>query len=494
MTDETTHQDGLHHRSLLQEIARTAMLDRGLLPDFSPKVLDELEHITASERKPGQSVRDLRNLLWCSIDNDDSKDLDQLTVAEKLNNGFLKVLVAVADVDAMVRKSTAIDNHAAQNTTTVYTAAAIFPMIPLKLSTDLTSLNFESDRLALVIEMVIDQEGVLKGSDIYRAWVRNQAKLCYDNLSEWLENKGPIPEEAARIPGLADNLKLQDQAAQKLKDFRHEQGALDFITIKASPVFDGDRISDLKTEWKNRTREIIEDFMVCANGITASYLTSRHFPSFRRVVKTPKRWSRIVEIAEEEGYKLPAEPDSKSLQEFLTYSKKNDLLHFPDLSISIIKLLGSGEYEVGFPGEKTSGHFGLAVQNYSHSTAPNRRYPDLITHRLLKAALSGQEIPYSPEDLVALASHCTQKEDDAKKVERQVGKSAAALLLENRIGENFDAIVTGAADKGTWVRLLHLPVEGRLIEGFHGLDIGHRIRVELVATDIWHGFIDFRKI
>jgi VacB/RNase II family 3'-5' exoribonuclease len=489
-----SHNESQHHRSLLIEIARKDMLERGLDPDFSTEVMEEVRRIADSVPKADSSVRDLRHLLWCSIDNDDSLDLDQLTVAEPMSEERIRVMVAIADVDAVVKQNTAIDKHAAQNTTSVYTAAAVFPMLPDELSTGLTSLNEDSDRMAIVVEMVIDRDGVIQGTDIFRAQVRNRAKLAYNSLAEWLEGNGPLPGEAVGIQGLAENIKLQSEAAGRMKNYRHEQGALDFTTSQARPIFEGDTVSELRNEVKNRAKEIIEDFMIGANGVTARYLTSHNFPSFRRIVRTPKRWSRIVEIAEEDGYKLPGAPDSKSLQEFLTWSKKNDPDHIQDLSLSIIKLLGPGEYAVGMPGEPVAGHFGLAVQSYSHSTAPNRRFPDLITHRLLKAALSGKGYPYTPEELIALAAHCTEQENDAKKVERQVGKSAAALLLEHRIGEKFDAIVTGASDKGTWVRLLRVPVEGRVVEGYRGLDVGNRIRVELVDTDVWRGFIDFRRI
>lgn len=489
-----SNNESQHNRSLLIEIARKDMLERGLDPDFSPEVMEEVRRITSSESKTNPSIRDLRKHLWCSIDNDDSLDLDQLTLAEPMSDGRIRVMVAIADVDAVVRQSSEIDKHAAQNTTSVYTAAAVFPMLPDELSTGLTSLNADSDRMAIVVEMAIDRDGVIQESDIFRALVRNQAKLAYNSLAEWLEGQGPLPKEATEVKGLDENLKLQDQAAGRMKNFRHEQGALDFTTSQARPIFDGDTISELRNEVKNRAKEIIEDFMIGANGVTARFLTSHNFPSFRRIVRTPKRWSRIVEIAEEHGFKLPGEPDSKSLQEYLTWSKKNDPDRIQDLSLSIIKLLGPGEYAVGMPGEPVAGHFGLAVQSYSHSTAPNRRFPDLITHRLLKAALAGKGYPYTPEELVALAAHCTEQENDAKKVERQVGKSAAALLLEHRIGETFNAIVTGASDKGTWVRLLTVPVEGRVVDGYRGLDVGNRIRVELVDTDVWRGYIDFRRI
>ena len=482
------------HRFILQRIARRAMIERGLFPDFSREAVTELSRINAPATRTEESIRDLRNLLWCSIDNDDSRDLDQLTVAGTMSEGSVKIYVAVADVDAIVKKGSAIDDHARQNTTSVYTAAQTFPMIPEKLSTDFTSLNYGTDRLAIVIEMVIAEDGSLQTSEIYGATVRNHAKLAYNSVAAWLGGNVPMPEEIGAVDGLNENLRIQDLVAQKMKAFRHVHGALNLETIEARPVFDADEIRDLEVEMKNRAKDIIEDFMIAANGVTARYLASKMFPSLRRVVHTPKRWDRIMEIASESGFSLPPKPDSRALEQFLAKAKTADPLRFPDLSLSIIKLLGPGEYMVEFPGESSEGHFGLAVRDYTHSTAPNRRYPDLITQRLLKTAMVEHPVPYFKDEIEALATHCTEKEDAAKKVERQVEKSAAAMLLEAKIGEQFDAIVTGAAPKGTWVRLLHPPVEGKLVHGFQGMDVGRRIRVQLIHTDVEQGFIDFKKV
>jgi exoribonuclease-2 len=481
-------------RAILQNIARRAMMERGLLPDFSPEALAELDRIQAPAVANGGAIRDLSNLLWASIDNDDSRDLDQLTVAEVMPGDKVKILVAVADVDGIVKKGSAIDDHARHNTTSVYTAATIFPMLPEKLSTDLTSLNFKADRLSIVIEMVMDPDGSVRDSQIYRARVRNHAKLAYNSVAAWLEGNGAVPEAVAAVIALDENLRTQDRAAQSLRNQRHVQGALSLETIKAKPIFDGDQLRNLEVENKNRATDIIEDFMIAANGITARYLTSRKFPSIRRVVREPKRWDRIVGIAWEHKYRLPAHPDPKALDEFLIMEKAADPLRFPDLSLAVIKLLGAGEYIAELPSETAPGHFGLAVRDYAHSTAPNRRYPDLITQRLLKAALEGDSWPYSKDELEALAKHCTEEEDAADKVERQVDKSAAALLLESRINEQFDAIVTGASDKGTWVRLLPMPVEGKLVHGFDGLDVGDRVRVQLISIDVERGFIDFTQV
>jgi exoribonuclease-2 len=481
------------HRAILRSIAHRAMLERGLLPDFSNAAIAELKQpgLPASSNDP--TVRDKRSLLWASLDNDDSRDLDQLTFAEALPAGRIKIFVAIADVDSFVRNGSALDEHARHNTTSVYTAAEIFPMLPEEISTDITSLNLNQDRLAIVIEMVVDEQGALEDSKIYRAWVRNYAKLAYNSVAAWLDGEDAMPEELAGVPGLAENLQLQNQAAQRLKKLRHNNGALSLETIEAKPVFDGDQIYGLESEEKNSAKQIIEDFMIAANGVTARFLSARGFPSIRRVVRRPKRWERIVEIARENQYKLPAEPDSKALDEFLVRQKAADPLRFPDLSLAVIKLLGAGEYVAEIPGGDSPGHFGLAVKDYAHSTAPNRRYPDLLTQRLLKAALEGKPAPYRQDELADLAAHCTAAEDAANKVERQVEKSAAALLLESRIGEQFDAIVTGASEKGTWVRLFSVPVEGKVVKGFEGMDVGERVRVQLIDTNVERGFIDFKK-
>ncbi|HSB66962.1 MAG TPA: RNB domain-containing ribonuclease [Anaerolineales bacterium] len=496
---QTVHTDK-QHRAILQSIAHRVMLERGLLPDFSSLALAELGMLQSPAMKNGapagteSQIEDLRDLLWASIDNDDSRDLDQLTVGEALPAERVKILVAIADVDSVIKNDSAIDQHARHNTTSVYTAAEIFPMLPEEVSTGITSLNVNNERLALVIEMVIDRDGSLQDSDIYHGWVRNHAKLAYNSLAAWLEGNGDIPEAVTIVKGLEENLRLQDKVTQRMKNLRHVHGALTLETIEAKPVFDGDQIRALEIEQKNRAKEIIEDLMIAANGVTARYLSARKFPSIRRVVRTPKRWERIVEIASEHGSKLPGQPDSKALEEFLIKEKAADPMRFPDLSLAVIKLLGNGEYIAELPEGNAPGHFGLAVKDYAHSTAPNRRYPDLLTQRLLKAALADQAVPYKIDELDELAAHCTAAEDAATKVERQVEKSAAALLLESRIGEQFDAIVTGASEKGTWVRLLSLPIEGKLVQGFDGVDVGDRISVQLIDTNVERGYIDFKKV
>lgn len=482
------------HRAILQGIAHRVMLEAGFLPDFSAAALAQLASLQAGADDGIPGVRDLRQLLWCSIDNDDSRDLDQLTVGEAVSPDKTKILVAIADVDRLVKNGSAIDDHAHANTTSIYTAAEIFPMLPEKLSTDLTSLNPNEDRSALIVDMVVGADGTVLESAMYGAQVRNHAKLAYNSVAGWLEGTGVAPEPLAAIPGLEDNLRLQDRAAQSLKNFRHLHGALSLETIEAKPIFDGDQIRALEIEETNRAKQLIEDFMIAANGVTARYLSASKFPSMRRVVRTPKRWDRIVEIASQHGVTLPDIPDSKALEEFLIKEKAADPVRFPDLSLAVIKLLGSGEYIAELPDGDAPGHFGLAVKDYGHSTAPNRRYPDLLTQRLVKAALGGKPVPYSKVELDALATHCTEAEDAAQKVERQVEKSAAALLLQSKIGQQFDSIVTGASDKGTWVRLLDIPVEGKLVAGFQGLDVGDHTRVQLMATDVQRGFIDFKQV
>ena len=483
-----------HDRAILQSIAHRAMLERDLLPDFSAEALAQLDTIQKPASTDNELIRDQRDLLWASIDNDDSLDLDQLTVAEAMPGGKVKIMVAVADVDSLVKEGSAIDDHAHHNTTSVYTAARIFPMLPEKLSTDLTSLNLNEDRLAFVVEMQIDADGSILNSEIYRALVRNHAKLAYNSIAAWLDGSGTMPQAVSAVPKLEENLRIQDQAAQSMKELRHVHGALSLETIEAKPVFDGDQIRALEIEEKNRAKELIEDFMIAANGTTARFLSAKNSPSIRRVVRTPKRWDRIVEIAAEHKFKLPELPDSKALEEFLVKQKDADPLRFPDLSLTVIKLLGAGEYIAELPEGNVPGHFGLAVKDYAHSTAPNRRYPDLLTQRLLKAVLEEKPVPYRKDELDILATHCTEAEDAANKVERRVGKSAAALLLESRIGEQFDSIVTGASEKGTWVRLLTIPIEGKLVHGFEGMDVGDRTRVQLISVDVERGYIDFKKV
>ena len=470
------------------------MIDRNLLPEFSSRAKKELAKIDKVPALSGKRVKDLRHLPWCSIDNDDSLDLDQLSVAENVHKGLVKIRVAVADVDALVKKGGAIDDHARHNTTSVYTAAEIFPMLPNKLSNDLTSLNLDEDRPAVVIEMSIDERGKVRESSVMQAMVRNHAKLTYDSISLWLTGRGPAPEALKKIKGLDENLRTQDRIAQLLRKNRYERGALDLETIQSRPIFEKDMIKSLLAEKSDRANELIEDFMIAANEVTVQFLKSKGFPSFRRVVRVPKRWDRIVEIAADYGFRLPKNPNSEALERFLDKEKAADPIRFPDLSLAIIKLIGRGEYVVEYGKARPTGHFALAVTDYTHSTAPNRRYPDLITQRILKAVLTGGPLPYRPRELEDLAVICTEKEDAATKVERRVAKSAAALLLSSRIGEQFDAICTGVSDKGTWVRLIDPPVEGKLLRGSKYIDVGTELRVELVNADVERGYVDFKMV
>jgi exoribonuclease-2 len=487
------HLSGPPARAELRRIAERAMRERGLLPDFSPAALAEARAMTSAPRASEPSVRDLRGLPWCSIDNDDSRDLDQLTVAQPASAGATRILVAVADVDAAVHAGSAIDDHARTNTTSVYTPAAIFPMLPERLSTDLTSLNPDQDRLAVVVDMAVDAGGRVTASEVYRATVHSRAQLAYNGVAAWLEGAAPAPPRVPAVPGLDEQLRVQDRAAQAMKALRQERGALRLQTIEARAVFEGDALADLRAEEKNRAQELIEEFMIAANGVTASTLEQTGFPSLRRVLRPPERWNRIAALAAAAGDSLPAQPDARALDEFLWRRRQADPARFPDLSLSVVKLLGSGEYALERPGQRDEGHFGLAVKNYAHSTAPNRRFPDLVTQRLLKAALAAHAVPYSDDELAALARHCTEQEDDATKVERQVRKSAAALLLASRVGQRFEGIVTGASSKGTWVRIAHPAAEGMVVRGAAGMDVGDRVRVELVGTDVERGHVDFAR-
>jgi VacB/RNase II family 3'-5' exoribonuclease len=477
----------------LQAAAEQAMLDNGFEPEFAPPVQQQLEKLKAYPPKVESSlnIRDLRNLLWSSIDNDTSRDLDQAEVAERLPNGETKVLVGIADVDSFVPKGSAIDAHAAKETTTVYTGIRNFPMLPEQLSTGITSLLEAEDKLSIVIEFVVGSDGSVHSSTVYRATIRNKAQLTYNGVGAWLENKREAPNKVAASTELQSQLKLQDEVAQTLKNERYRHGALNIETIEVRPVVLNDKVMDIVKQEKNRATELIEDFMIAANEVVARMLETNKVSSIRRVVKTPERWGRIVELAAKQGEQLPALPDSKALNEFLIKRKGADPDHFIDLSLAVIKLMGPGEYVLERPGDPEQGHFGLAVQDYTHSTAPNRRFADLVTQRLIKAVLASQPAPYSDGELAAIALNCTSKEDAARKVEREMSKRIAAVAMSARIGETFDAIVTGVTSHGTFVRVLKPAVEGLLAEGQQGADVGDKLRVKLTRTDVQHGYIDF---
>ena len=482
-----------HHvdRSDLVRIAGEVMAERGLEPEFPAAVHAQLATITGPGRDEDSRIRDLTALPWCSIDNDDSLDLDQLTACEPLAGGVVKILVAVADVDALVAKGSAIDAHAWTNTTSVYTSARVFAMLPERLSTDLTSLNPDQDRLAIVTEMVVAPDASITQATLYRATVRNHAQLAYDALSAWIEGEGELPEAAGAIAGLEQQLRTQDEVAQRLRLRRHAQGSLELETFQPRAVFDGERVVEIRQQVQNRARQLIEEFMIAANECSARFLTAAGGASLRRVVRSPERWLRIVEVARKYGESLPKTPDSVALAAFLAKRHRADPLRFPDLSLVIVKLMGSGEYVVERPEGPPIGHFGLAVRDYTHSTAPNRRFPDLITLRMVKAVLAGRQSPYSVAELEALAEHCSAQEDAAQKVERRMRKSEAALLLDSHVGQQYDAIVTGSSESGQWVRIFAPPAEGRLESGLRGLEVGQKLRVKLVSTDVERGFIDF---
>ncbi len=477
----------------LQAVAKEVMRRRGFEPDFPAAIQQQLSDLRfhPPQISSGKDVRDLRNLLWSSIDNDTSRDLDQIEVAERQSNGDVKVLVGIADVDALVPKQSAIDQHAARETTTVYAGVRNFPMLPEELSTGRTSLLENQDCLSVVVEFVVDAGGHVISSNVNRALVRNKAQLQYNSVGAWLEGSGPAPAKVAASADLQSQLRLQDEVAQKLKNQRFESGALTLQTDELRPLLVNDQVVDMQNQQKNRATELIEEFMIAANGVVARMLEK--VSSLRRIVKQPERWDRIVQLAAAHGEKLPLDPDSKALNDFLLKRKAADPDHFADLSLAVIKLIGPGEYVLERPGDPSPGHFGLAVQDYTHSTAPNRRFPDIVTQRLIKALLAGQATPYSDGELTAIATNCTEKEDAARKVEREMSKRLAAVAMQNRIGSIFDAIVTGVTPHGTFVRALQPHVEGLLVQGPQGLDVGDKLRVKLVRTDAAHGFIDFAR-
>lgn len=478
----------------LKAVAKRLMLENGFEPDLPPAVPQQLAELRSHPPlvAPSAEIRDLRHVLWSSIDNDASRDLDQLEVADALADGAITVMIAIADVDTYVPKASAIDQYAARETTTVYAGVSVFPMLPEPLSTDATSLNEVCDRLAIVVECVVSRDGHVTSNAIYRAVVRNTAQLTYNGVGAWLEGRGPAPAKVAASPALAAQLRLQDAAAQALRVERYRHGALNIETIETRPVISHDQITSVETQEKNRATELIEDFMIASNEVVARTLGP--VSSIRRIVRTPKRWDRIVALAATMGGTLPAVADSRALNEFLVARKAADPDHFADLSLAVIKLMGPGEYVLERPGDPEQGHFGLAVEDYTHSTAPNRRFADLVTQRLLKALLAKQPSPYTDAELGVVARDCTLKADAARKVEREMSKRIAAVAMSGRIGEAFDAIVTGAGPKGTFVRVLKPHVEGMLVRGHQGVDVGDTLRVTLVQTDVDRGFIDFARI
>jgi len=477
----------------LQVIAHQIMVENGFEPEFPAGVQQQLADLKARPPVAASSkdVRDLRGLLWSSIDNDTSRDLDQVEVAERLPNGDVKVMVGIADVDAFVPKASAIDTHAAKETTTVYAGVRNFPMLPEDLSTGASSLLENGDKLGVVIEFVASSDGEVTSSTVYRALLRNKAQLMYNSVGAWLEGTGAAPPKVAASADLQAQLKLQDQVAQALMKQRYLHGALNIETSEVNPVVVNQQVIDIAQHQKNRATMLIEDFMIAANGVVARMLEK--VSSLRRIVKTPERWDRIVQLAAARGEQLPAQPDSKALNNFLLKRKAADPDRFADLSLAVIKLIGPGEYVLERPGDPEQGHFGLAVQDYTHSTAPNRRFADVVTQRLIKAFLSGTPGPYSDDELGAIAQNCTVKEDAARKVEREMSKRLAAAAMSQRIGETFDAIVTGVTPRGTFVRVMQPRIEGLLAQGQQGLDVGDKLRARLTRTDVQRGYIDFAR-
>ena len=473
----------------LRDVARQAMIDEGFDPDFAPEVRDQLAH-PPPPQEDVPPAKDLRDLLWSSIDNDDTRDLDQIEFVDAVD-GATRLLIGVADVDRTVPKNSAIDRHAATQATTVYTGVEIFPMLPVELSAGQTSLFEQQERHAVIVEIVVGDDGAVKSENLYRALVCNKAQLAYSSVGAWLEQRGPVPPKIAALPGLAEQVQKQSALAVLLRKLRDKNGALEIETVEARAVTLDGKVTTIERNRDNAATRTIEDFMVAANGAVARFLDRKGYSCIRRVVKSPERWPRIVDLAKQYGADLPAEADSIALHKFLEQRRAVDPEHFPDLSLAVVKLMGPGEYDLDLPGGLNEGHFGLAVQDYTHSTAPNRRFADLLTQRLIKAALAGTPSPYTNDELSAIARNCTLREDAARKVERKVRKTAAALLLSDKIGAHFDAIVTGVKDVGTFVRVIDPPVEGRLMQGAHEVDVGDKISVKLLSTNPEKGFIDF---
>lgn len=469
------------------------MIEHGFEPDYPPPVAGQLQQLREHPPQPAASARDLRGLLWSSIDNDTSRDLDQIEVVETTKEGGFRVLIGIADVDAFVPKGSPIDQHALRETTTVYTGVENFSMIPEELSTGSTSLLEDQERAAVVVEFTLDAQAQITGSDIYRARVVNRAQLAYPSVGAWLAGQAQPPAKVAASADLEKQLRLQNDIAQKLRGQRSKHGALNLQTVETHPIHLTDGQIDVEAEVKNLATQLIEDFMIAANGVVARAFEAKGLSSIRRVVKTPRRWDRIVELARQMGTQLPPEPDPKPLHDFLCEQQKKDPDHFPDLSLAIVKLLGPGEYVLVRSGEVSQGHFGLAVQDYTHSTAPNRRYADLVAQRLLKAMIAGRPSPYTDDELSSIAAQCTRMEDAERKVSREMQKRIAAVAMANRVGQTFDAIATGVNEHGSFVRTLRPPVDGMLVRGQQGIDVGDRLRVTLVRTDPSHGYIDFAR-
>ncbi|MBF0619275.1 MAG: RNB domain-containing ribonuclease [Candidatus Omnitrophica bacterium] len=487
MSDREDSGVDLHH------IAREAMLRYGFEPTFPFQLLREvkaLKEVTTF----GKDLRDLRSLLWSSIDNADSLDLDQIEYCAKGPAGEIDVKVAIADVDLFVPKDSRADEHAAGNGNSVYTGIETFPMLPQHLSEDLSSLKAGVLRVAVVVEFAVMKDGSIRQGDIYRAIVENKAKLVYEEVGAWLEDKGPAPVIFEQIPGLSEQIRLQDEAAVRLKAFRLEQGALELESLETKAIKENDAVVALVLPQENKAQYLIENFMIAANRTVMDFLFKAGVPVIQRIVRVPKNWKGMVELAATFHESLPPEPDARSLAKFLIKRKLADAVRFPDLSLAVVKLMGPGEYEMLEPGKPPVGHFGLAISDYTHATAPNRRYVDVIIQRLLKAALAGSQCPYSVQELTQHAQWCSDRDKASKKVERFMRKVEAAVLMTGRIGEIFDGIVTGASDKGTYVRLMDPPVEGKVVRGAERMYVGEKVRVQLRDLDPREGHIDLARV
>jgi exoribonuclease-2 len=476
----------------LARLAREAMCNNGFIPDFDKSIEDQVQQIKQRTITAGDGIKDLRGLLWSSIDNVESRDLDQIEYAEKLDGGYYRLVVGIADVDCDVAKDSPVDKRAATNTTSVYTGIIIYPMLPEDLSCGLTSLAEFQDRLAMIIDMKLSSKGSVESADVYRALVNNKAQLNYPEVGQWIEHGVAFPKLDS-VAGLKQQLEIQNEIAQAVEQLSIANGALNFHTIEANPVTANGKVVDIAVDEQNAAKDLIMYLMVSANTAVAEFLEQRNIALIKRVVKTPERWDRIVAVAREHKWKLPADPDSKALADFIVAARKQDPDRFPDLCLSIIKLLGPGQYIVQRPGEKTEGHFGLALHDYTHSTAPNRRFVDLTNQRLLKSHLAGKQVPYAPDDLDSVAEHCMTMETASRKVERFVRKAATAVVLSTHIGEVFDGIITGRKPDATYVRIKTPHAEGMIVHGGHGLDVGDKVKVKLVSVDPEKGYIDFER-
>jgi exoribonuclease R len=495
--------------------------EAGFKPEFGRDVQEQVSEIERDIAHWGdaKSAADLRGLGWSSIDNDTSKDLDQIEVAERVPTG-IRLHIAIGDVAAAVEKGSPIDEHAQNQTQTIYTAVKNFPMLPLELSAGLTSLNENEDRLAILMSFTVASNGELLDETVSRSWVRNRAQLAYSRVGPWLDAGGNDPknvvnlrsdsarehdsDEAAstrmdgdrnlRADWLAEQLKLQDEATEALHRTRIAAGALDFHKAEAEPVLMDGHIASVHEVTQNRAMHLIEDLMVAANGVMARALRKGGRSGLQRVVKTPERWNRIVALAQRTGRTLPEQPDSVELNKFLQAQRESDPDHYPDLAVAVIKLMGPGEYMLMRADDDPTGHFGLAARDYTHSTAPNRRFPDLVTQRILHAMMDDAPPPYTDGELAAIAQHCNEADKALRKIERRMQKRVAAVAMSGHVGEDFKAVVTGSSDKGVYARVIEPPFEGRVVEGEYGLDVGDVVRVKLIHTDPARAFIDLARM